>query len=71
MVQYSRHRVPLSLRRYVLTIFQRQSAHAVAAFTAFRVWAIWGRELRPFFLVLPLTLVVPSLNIVRPSAIPL
>lgn len=67
VVQYPRHRVSLSLRGYVSLIFKLRSAHAAVAFTAFRVWAIWGRELRPFLLVLPLTLVVPSLNIVRPS----
>ena len=36
-----------------------------AAFSSFRVWAIWGKELRPFLLVLPLALVTPCLNTVR------
>ncbi|EKM57500.1 uncharacterized protein PHACADRAFT_26171 [Phanerochaete carnosa HHB-10118-sp] len=34
-------------------------------FSAFRVWAIWGRELRPFLFILPFCLVTPVLNAYR------
>ena len=40
------------------------SVDLVPAFSAFRVWAIWGRDLRPFLFVLPFTLVTPCLNAV-------
>lgn len=35
-----------------------------AVFSSLRVWAIWGREWRPFLLALPFTLVYPTLNLV-------
>ena len=43
--------------------------HFVAAFSAFRVWAIWGKDIRPFLIVLPFSLVTPALNIVSRSCL--
>ena len=39
---------------------------ALAAFTAIRVYGVWGRDWRPLVVVLPLALARPAYTIVRP-----
>lgn len=71
-IQRVRHYRALRLRRYC------RSAHASdpltlmmrIAFSAFRVWAIWGRELRPFLIVLPFCLATPVFNLVSHAPLP-